>query len=54
MAVVPAGQARGGMGEGLGGMQGGGVRAVGQPPEGKAHGANSCRCEMLTPLNAQS
>lgn len=31
-----------------------GLRAVGQPPEGEAHGANSCHGETLTPLNAQS
>lgn len=45
-------------GEVLRGMQEGvwssGLRAVGQPPEGEAHGANSCRGETLTPLNVQS
>lgn len=38
----------------LQGVWSSGLRAVGQPPEGEAHGANSCRGEMLTPLNAPS
>lgn len=39
-------------GEAARGVQGSGLRAVGQPPEKEAHGANSCRGETLTPLNA--
>lgn len=38
----------------LEGVWSSGLRAVGQPPEGEAHGANSCHGEMLTPLNVQS
>lgn len=38
----------------LEGVWSSGLRAVGQPPEGEAHGANSCYGETLTPLNAQS
>lgn len=37
----------------LEGVWSSGLRAVGQPPEGEAHGANSCHGETLTPLNAQ-
>lgn len=40
------------LGDAAGGVQGSGLRAVGQPPEREAHGANSCRSETLTPLNA--
>lgn len=38
----------------LEGVWSSGLRAVGQPPEGEAHGANSCHGETLTPINAQS
>ena len=38
----------------LQGVWSSGLRAVGQPPEGEAHGANSCHGETLTPLNAPS
>lgn len=38
----------------LQGVWSSGLRAVGQPPEGEAHGANSCHGETLTPLNARS
>lgn len=40
------------LGDAAGGVQGSGLRAVGQPPVREAHGANSCRGETLTPLNA--
>lgn len=40
------------LGDAAGGVRGSGLRAVGQPPEREAHGANSCRGETLTPLNA--